>query len=139
MSTELLNSICQLTSVVKLKELDLLGSTLTGQLHHLVSEPHQGLQSLEGLNLRGTELNKNDIVVITQAMQRHVLPGLKNLRLSNNNLATKGREMEELIRTCVTHHQRELELDLFLNDLSKEIKEKWKQLCEGTQIELFIG
>ena len=97
MSPELLKSICQLTSVVKLKELDLGHNTLTGCLHHLLSEPHQGLQSLEVLNLIETELNKNDIEALTRAVQRHVLPGLKVLDLQWNKLNTMQRETEELI------------------------------------------
>ena len=138
MSPNLFKSICQLTSVVKLKELILLGNTLTRQLHHLVSEPHQGLQSLEVLNLCETDLNINDIRVIRQVIQRHMLPGLNGLALSFNKLDTMEREIEELIRTCVTHHQRELRLWLEYNILSKEIQDKWKQLCEGTHIKLDI-
>ena len=138
MATELLKSICQLTSVVKLKELDLSVNTLKGCLHHLLSEPHQGLQSLEELNLGYTELNKNDIEVLTRATQRQVLPALNMLVLDKNNLDTMQRETEELIRTCVTHHQRELRLWLEFNDLSKEIKEKWNRLCQETHIKIYI-
>ena len=86
MSPELFKSICQLTSVMKLKKLNLGGNTLTGQLHHLVSEAHQGLQSLEVLILSMTELNKNDIDSLTRAVQGQVLPGLKKLMLSQNIL-----------------------------------------------------
>ena len=86
MSPELFKSIYQLTSVVKLEELELSHNTLTGSLHHLLSEPHQGLRSLETLKLDGTKLNKNDIEALTRAMQRHVLPGLDMLDLKNNNL-----------------------------------------------------
>ena len=136
MSPELLKSICQITSVVKLKELDLSLNTLTGCLHHLLSEPHQGLQSLEELYLWMTKLNKNDIEELTRAVQRHVLPGLKELDLRHNKLRTMQRETEELIRTCVTHHQRELTLWLRGNDLPKEIEEKWNRLCQDTHIKL---
>ena len=133
MSPDLLKSICQLSSVAKLKELDLSENTLTGQLHHLLSL--QGLQPLGESNLMGTKLNKNDIMVIKQAIQTNMLPGLKELDLRFNDLYTMERETEELIRTCVTHHQRELILDLRLNYLSEEIQEKWKRLCQGTHIE----
>ena len=117
MAAELFNSICQLTSVMKLKELDLSGNTLTGCLHQLLSKPRQGLQSLEELDLNYTELNKNDIEVLTRAVQRHVLPELKVLNLRSNNLKTMQRETEELIQTSVTHHQRKLGLLLWVNDL----------------------
>ena len=136
MSPELFNSICQLTSVVKLKKLDLTDNTLTGCLHHLLSEPHQGLQSLEELVLWDTELNKNDIDALTRAVQRHMLPGLKVLNLDTNKLNTMQRETEELIRTCVTHQQMELKLWLRYNDLSEEIREKWNRLCQETHIKL---
>ena len=136
MSPVLFRSICQLTFFVKLKKLDLSQNTLTGSLHHLLSEPHQGLQSLETLNLWETKFSKNDIKVITRAVQRHVLPGLKWLNLGRNNLNTMQRETEELIRTCLTHHQRELELRLYNNDRSEEIEEKWKRLCQETHIKL---
>ena len=79
MSPELLKSICQLTSGVKLKELDLRYNTLTGSLLHLLSESHHGLQSLEELYLNDIQLNKDDIEALTGAVQRHVLPGLKML------------------------------------------------------------
>ena len=133
MSPELFKSICQLTSVVKLKELDLLGNTLTGQLHHLMCEAHQ--VSLELLNLKETKINKNDITVIKQAIQGHLLAGLRMLDI----LVTMEREMEELIRTCVTHHQRELKLILWDNGLSEESGEKWERLCPRTHIELWFG
>ena len=136
MSPELLKSICQLTSVVKLKELNLSWNTLTGSLHHLLSEARQGLQSLERLDLDWSKLNKNDIEVLTRAVQRHVLPGLKALDLQSNKLNTVQRETEELIRICVTHHQRKLILRLWNNDLFKQIKEKWKRLCQETHIKL---
>ena len=138
MAAELLKSICQLTSVVKLKELGLSFNTLTGSLHHLLSEPLQGLQSLEELYLEMTELNKKDIEALTRAVQRHMLPGLKVLNLKCNKLNTMQRETEELIRTCVIHHQRELTLRLWLNDLSEEIKEKWNRLCQETHIKLWF-
>ena len=84
MSPELLKIICRLTSGVKLKKLDLWENILTGNLHHLLSEPHQGLQSMEDLGLDETELKKNDIEALTCATQSHVLPGLKKLNLWYN-------------------------------------------------------
>ena len=117
MTPELFKSICQLTSAVKLKELELRGNTLTGHLHHLLSEPDQGLQSLEELYLNRSKLNKNDIEVLTRAMQRQVLPGLNFLVLNDNKLDTVQRETEKMIQTCVTHHQRGLDLWLQENYL----------------------
>ena len=63
MSPELLKNNSQVTSVMKLKEFDLQCNTRTEQLHHLLSEPHQELQSLEKLDMSRTKLNKNDIDV----------------------------------------------------------------------------
>ena len=136
MTPELFKSICQLTSAVKLKELELRGNTLTGHLHRLLSEPHQGLQSLEELYLNRSELNKNDIEVLTRAMQRQVLPGLNVLVLNDNKLDTVQRETEKMIQTCVTHHQKELDLWLQENYLPEEIKEKWNRVCQKTDIKL---
>ena len=136
MSPEMLKSFGQLTSAVNLNDLDLSFNTLTGCLHHLLSEPHQGLLSLDKLNLRLTKLNNHDIKSLTHAVQRHVLHGLKVLNLESNSLDEMQRETEELIRTCVTHHQRELKLELWFNNLSEEIQEKWKLLCQGTDIKL---
>ena len=135
-SPELFKSICQLTSVMKLKELDLSGNTLTGSLHQLLSEPWQRLQYLEELNLEETELNKNDIEALTRAVQRHMLPELYMLDLKNNNLHRVEKETEELIQTCITHRQRELRLWHWHNGLSEEIQEKWKRLCRGTHIKI---
>ena len=134
MSPELLKSICQLTSVVELKKLDLGRNTLTGQLHYLLYQPHQGFKSLEILKLFMTKLNKNDIKMLTQ----HMLPELKELNLWDNKLYTMQRETEELIRTCVTHYQRELELNMYDRDLSEETKEKRNQLCQGTHVNLWF-
>ena len=138
-SPELLKNIYQLTPVVKLKKLVLSGNTLTGCLHHLLSEPCQVLQSLEQLKLYRTKLNKTDIETLTRAMQRHVLPGLEVLDLIDNNLNTMQRETEELVQTCVTHHQRELFLWLLSNNLTEEIKDKWSRLCQETHIKLWFG
>ena len=82
MSPELLKSICQLTSVVKLKKLDLRYNTLTGCLHHLLSEPRQGLQSLEQLNLNRTKLNKKDIEALTRAVQETGVTWVKGVGLT---------------------------------------------------------
>ena len=76
--------------------------------------------------------------MLTRAVQRHLLPGLNWLNLESNKLYTMQRETEELIRTCVTHHQKELILWLWGNDLSKEVKEKWKRLCQETHIKLCV-
>ena len=130
MSPELFKSICQLTSIVKLKELNLSGNTLTGSLHHLLSEPRQGLQSLEKLYLDRTELNKDDIEAFTCAVQKHLLPGLKELYLKVNNLDTVFRETEKMIQTCLTHYQKKLGLWLQGMYFCYEIKGKWNRVCQ---------
>ena len=131
-----LSHVTQYNKLPSLQCLDLSFHTLTGCLTSFVPDPHPGLPELEKLNLNRTALNKEDLQHLTHLIQTHKLPGLKVLDLIGNRLSEMETDVEHLIETCVNHHQRELKLRLWFNDLSDAFEEKWKQRCAGTKIEL---
>ena len=88
------------------------------------------------LNLYRTGLSKKDVQHLTYLIHTHKLPVLEKLDLNSNKLIKWETDVEHLIEACVTHHQRELELNLSDNDLSEAFKNKWEKRCEGTNIEL---
>ena len=135
---ELFKNICQLTSVVKLKELNLSSNNLTGCLHHLLSEHHQGLKSLEELDLAFTMLNKLDIEALTCALQRAVLLKLKYLNLQGAIQCAMYIEIDKLIKVCISHHKREVKLCLSGNNMPGEIEDKWNKLCKDTNTEVWF-
>ena len=119
-----------------LEVLSLKGNTLTGKLSKL--DPHEGLLFPGRLELNATALNKDDLAHLTHLIERNKLPKLQGLDLNENNLCEMEDESGKLIEACVSHHQRELTLWLWSNDLSEEFKETWKERCEGTDIELKV-
>ena len=70
----------------KLHKLDLSGYTLTRCLSSFLTDPHPGLDELEGLNLRSTTLNKDDLQHLFSIIQLNKLPKLRSLNLSLNTL-----------------------------------------------------
>ena len=73
--------------------------------------------------------------MFTHLIQTHKLPALEELNIYGNRLWRMETDVGHLIEACVTHHQRELELVLWGNDLSWELENEWRQRCEGTNIE----
>ena len=120
----------------KLQKLDLSDYILTGCLSCFLPDPQPGLPELDELNLERTALNNEDLQHLTHIIQTHKLPGLDNLYLYGNRLCEMETDVDHLIEACVTHHQRELTLSMWDNDLSDAFREKWKQRCAGTNIEL---
>ena len=116
--------------------LDLSHNTLSGCLSSLLPDLHPELPELEELYLSCTALNKDDLQHLTHSIQTHKLPGLNHLELFVNKLSEMETDVEHMVHTCVTHHQRELYLWLLGNGLSDAFKKKWEQRCAGTKIEL---
>ena len=123
----------------KLRELYLSRNDLKGSLSSFLPAPHPGLPELKELNLWNTKLNKEDLQHLTHLMQTHKLPGLERLYLDRNKMSDMETDVGHLIETCVTHHQRELWLHLWDNNLSEEFENKWEKRCAETNIELGFG
>ena len=133
-----LSHITQYNKLPSLQCLDLSFHTLTGCLTSFLPDPHPGLPELEELELNSTALNKEDLEHLTRVIQTHKLPGLKDLKLIGNRLSEMETDFEHLIEACVTHHQREVKLWLWVTRLSEAFVKKWKQRCAGTKIELLF-
>ena len=126
-----LNHLIETSQLPRLQHLTLSGNTLTGMLSGFT-----GSQSLEQLRLDEAALNKDDMYHLTCQMKNNKLPQLKVLSLHGNKLCDMEDELVELVQTCITHHQRVLQLWLAYNNLSKDLKEKLKRRREGTKIRL---
>ena len=108
-----LSHITQTNKLPELKDLDLSHNTLTGCLSSFLPDPHPGLPQLKNLDMRSTELNKDDLQHLTLLIQTHRLSGLKYLNLRDSRLCEMEMDVEHLIEACVTHHQRDLWLPVW--------------------------
>ena len=131
-----LSQITQCNKLPKLEVLYLSQNILTGCLSSFLSDPHPGLPQLKELYMWNTTLNTADLEHLTHLIQKHKLPGLKDLNLVSNSFCKIEKDVEHLIEACVDHHQTELKLRLWRNCLSDDFEKKWKQRCAGTKIEL---
>ena len=122
-----------------LTELWLPGNTLTGCMHHFLSDNSQKLPSLEELFLSYTELNKRDLVHLVQLIQNQQLSQLGELDLGGNNLHQMEETIVDLVQALVTHHPRRLKLNIWFNFLSGSLHEKLISICGNTGIELNFG
>ena len=120
----------------KLTELWLPGNALTACLQYFLAHPNSKLPSLEELFLSYTKLNRWDLLHLTQLIRTEKMPQLRELDLGANNLNTMQEPLCELVQALVYHHQRELKLNLYFNNLSNEFKERIKILCQNSSIEL---
>ena len=119
----------------KLRVLWLPGNALTGCLQYFLADPNLKLPFLEELFLSYT-INQWDLLHLTQLIRTEKMPQLRELDLGANNLNTVEEPLGELVQALIHHHQRELKLNLYFNNLSNECKERVKVLCKNTSIAL---
>ena len=131
-----ISHITQSNKLPKLRGLNLSETTLTGCLSNFLPDSYPGLPKLESLYLWKSKLSKDDLQHLTHLIQTQKLPALNELHLEDNMLCEMETDVERLIEACVNHHQKELKLGLWFNNLSVAFKEKWKQRSAGTKIEL---
>ena len=133
------NVCCELMTVVSrcfgLKYLNMDSNTLTDALPNFVINPHPGLLELETLELSHTQLNRNDFRHLKQLVQSQMLPRLETLCLQETFVCEIGKELGELIETCVNHHQRELRVELGYIPY-EDLERKWMKCCEGSKVVL---
>ena len=122
-----------------LTELWLPGNTLTGCLHNFLADHDSRLPSLKELFLSYTKLNVHDLQHLNQLIQNEKMPQLGELDLGANNLNTMEEPLCELVQALVSHHQRELKLNLYFNHLSYRFVRRMTLLCQNTDIELEFG
>ena len=101
-----------------------------------VTNPHPGLLELKTLELSHTQLNRNDFRHLKLLMQNKMLPRLQNpMYLQGTFVCDIGKELGELIETCVNHHQRELRIELGYIPY-EDLERKWMKCCEGSKVVL---
>ena len=127
-----------LGSCMQLTNLWLPGNTLTVCLPSFIPDPHDGLHLLEGLFLNYTGLKNQDLVHLIYLVTKSKLSRLKELDLGANSLYRMAGVLEELIEACITNYQSELKLCLWFNNLSIATVDKYKVLCNNTNIKLCI-
>ena len=132
---EILRSISHLNHLV---HLDLNGNILADCLSNLLSESDSDLSSLEELNLGYTEITSNDINHIINIIESRKLPNLEKLDLTDNNLHKMKDEIDRLVDTAITYHQRELEVKIVRDKFPPHFVEKWETRCSGTAIKFIF-
>ena len=121
-----------------LVELWLPGNTLTGCLQNFLADHDSILPFLQELFLSYTKLNAYDLLQLGQLIQAEKIPQLRELDLGANELH-RMKELEELVQALVSHHQRELKLNLYFNKLSPESVRRIKKLCQKADIVSELG
>ena len=134
-----LSNITQSNKLPKLLIMDLSNNALTGCLSSFLPYFQQILPNLEELHLCSTALNEEDLQHLAHLIETHKLPRLTLLNIGKNKLNEFEMDVKKLVEACVTHHQRELRLWLWFNNLSHAYKEKLKHHCQGTIIELWFS
>ena len=122
-----------LSTCKQLTDLVLSGNTLTGSLPNFTPQRRLG-----SLTISRVGLNHNDLLHLINLVESERLSGLKALAVVGNNLHEMQDLLQRLVESFCTHHQRELELFLFYNNLSDDFNETLKSRCEGTNIKLII-
>ena len=122
-----------------LTELWLPGNTLTGCLHKFLADRDSTLPSLQELFLSYTKLNAQDLWHLDQLIQAEKMPQLRELDLGANGLHRMEGPLVKLVHSLAHHHQRELKLNLYFNNLSTESVRRIKLLCWNTHIMLEFG
>ena len=122
-----------------LVELWLPGNTLSGCLQNFLAHPNSRLPFLEELFLSYTQLIEQDLLHLAQLLKTLKLPQMKELDLGANRLHRMEKTVYELVQSLVKHHQGELKLNLYFNNLPNEFVQKIKLLCQNTDIVLEFG
>ena len=135
LSPELCQSVLgQIGEMDRLTYLNLKMNCLTGNLSNLLPESHQSLPSLIVFSLEDNVLNKSDLTHITKLIEQLKIPNLRTLSLELCDLKGMENMLAELLEACITHHNAELTVTLWGNELCDQFKETWKSRCEGTLI-----
>ena len=111
--------------------MSLPGNTLTGTFLQFVLHP-----PLCELDLGDSALSRDDLNHLTALLQRRKLPNLFELWLIGNSLDEMKDEFEQLLDTCIKHHQMQLKIFLCRNNLSKSVMETLTAKCEEKDIAL---
>ena len=126
--------ITQSNKLPKLRGLGLSDNNLTGCLSSFLPS----LPELEYLNLRATDLRKDDLQYIKQLAQDGKVPKLSDLYLEGNELCQMKEELVDLIKTLIQRQEKLFlgTLDVWLadNDLPEEFQNQLTQICSGTKI-----
>ena len=86
-----------------------------------------------------TKLNAQDLLHLSQLIQADKMPKLRELDLGANELHRVEDSLKDLVKALVSHHQRDLKLNLYFNKLSPEFVRRSKLNCQNTHIELEFG
>ena len=129
MCSQILRSVSRLHHLV---HLDLCGNNLTGCLSNFLLDSR--LPLLQRLYLENTTITSNDVNHIINIIETGKLPNLEMLNLDRNNLGGIEDEIDRLLNTAITYHQRELEIRLPSRSFSRDKVEKWQTQCTGTTV-----
>ena len=122
-----------------LTELWLPGNTLTGCLQNFLAEHDSRLPFLQELFLSYTKLSAHDLLHLSQLIQAMKIPQLRELDLGANGLRRIEDSLKDLVQALVSHHQKDLKLNLYFNKLSQEFVQISKLQCQNTDIALEFG
>ena len=122
-----------------LTELWLPGNTLTGCLQNFLADHDSRLPFLQELFLSYTKLSAHDLLHLNQLIQTEKMPQLRELDLGANELHRMEETLKNLVQALVSHHQKDLKLNLYFNKLSPEFVQRSKLHCQNTDIALEFG
>ena len=122
-----------------LVELWLPGNNLIGCLKNFLAHPNLRLPFLEELFLSYTQLIEQDLLHLSQLVKTRKLLQIKELDFGANRLYRMEKTLYKLVQSLVKHHQGELKLNLYFNNLPNDSVRKIKLLCHNADIVLEFG
>ena len=120
----------------QLMYLDLSLNKLTGSLRSLLcATDHSGFLNLRNLHLMDTELNKDDLVGIGEAVNQDWMPQLRRLYLDKNDLSAAETEVNNLVNVCTMKYKKlNLMIHFYQNKLPETFINEMKAICKGTTV-----
>ena len=120
----------------QLMYLDLSLSKLTGSLRSLFfGTGHPGFPFLRVLALVETELSRDVLMSLKEAVNQNRMPQLRYLRVGKNDLSTAETEVRNLVKACTaTYDKLEIMIQFYQNKLLEVFIHEMKAICEGTVV-----
>ena len=126
-----------LSSRRKLTFLQLSGNSLAGCLHNFL--PIVSSLPLEQLTVNEAGLNEHDLMHLSLLIQSGKVPKLNQVALNRNNFSSAQVELQELLRSCFTFHQRQLKVHLMFCNITDELNVTLQTFYKETNVKINLN
>ena len=120
----------------KLMTLDLCYNNMTGRLRSLLcGTGHPGFPLLRYLGLKKAELNRDDMMSLSEAVNQNLMPQLRYLCLDKNDLSSMESKGKDLVEMCTKRYGKlDLAVQLSKTNLPEAFITEMNDICSGTVV-----